>query len=135
MQLKDNIIMIQRVSMTLAALLFLSACSTTPSEGTRRNYNVITAEEIEAVNASNLFQVVERLRPRWLDVRAQRSFNATTQLVVFQGQTYLGGVDMLRQFGKDVATEIRYLDGATASATLPGMGTRQLEGAIVINPR
>lgn len=127
--------MLKRVSVMLAVGLVFSACASAPSSGTSRRANLITAEEIESVNASNLYEVVERLRPRWLDIRARRSFNSVTQLVVFQGQTYLGGPDMLRQFGKDAAQSIRYLDGATASATLPGMGTRQLEGAIVIEAR
>ena len=127
--------MIQRVSLLLVSVLLFSACASTPSSGTSRRSDLITAEEIESVNASNLYQVVERLRPRWLEIRARRSFNSITQIVVFQGQTYLGGPDMLKQFGKDAAQSLRYLDGATASATLPGMGTRQLEGAIVIRPR
>lgn len=127
--------MTQRVSVALLAVLLLSACAATSTGEPRPQRDLITADEIEAVNASNLYEVVERLRPRWLDIRARRSFNDVTELVVFQGQTYLGGPEILREFGKDAAYAIRYLDGSTASATLPGMGTRQVEGAIVINPR
>jgi len=29
--------------------------------------------------------------------------------------------------------EIRYLDGATAKATLPGLGDRHVQGAIVVH--
>lgn len=125
----------------LVRLLLLSltvfaptACATTGYERTGGDPNVITAEEIQAAEVNNLYQLVERLRPRWLDVRARRSFNSTTQIMVYQGQTLLGGVDMLRQFGKNAAYRLRYLSAAEASATLPGLGSRQVEGAIIINP-
>lgn len=126
--------MTRRVGVFLMGAVLLTACASTGSEGPRRNYDVITTEEIEAANVSNLYQLVERLRPRWLDVRSQRSYNTSTEIVVFQGQTYLGGPAILREMGADGAHTLRYIDGATASATLPGLGSRQIEGAIVINP-
>ncbi len=125
-----------RFSLALVALLVLTGCASTGSSSEpRARYDVITAEEIEGANASNLYELVERLRPRWLDVRSRQSFSTTPAIVVYQGQTYLGGVEMLRQLGTDMAYRLQYLDGPTASATLPGIGTRQVESAIVINPR
>ena len=118
----------------MTVLLFWGCASSGSSNGPRRQHDVITSAEIEAANVSNLYQLVERLRPRWLDVRARQSFNANTSIVVYQGQSYLGGVDMLRQLGKDAAFTLKYLDGPTASATLPGLGMKQVEAAIVINP-
>jgi hypothetical protein len=125
---------IKRVSLALAAVLLLGGCASSGEGAPRGQYDVITAEEIEAANVSNLYELVERLRPRWLDVRARQSFSVNTAIVVYQGQSLLGGVDMLRQLGKDAAVRLRYLDGPTASATLPGLGTRQVEAAIVLNP-
>lgn len=122
-------------SLVLATVMIVSACASTPSDGPRRQFDLITTEEIEATNVSNLHQLVERLRPRWLDVRGQQSFSTPTAIVVFHGQSYLGGVEMLRQMGKGEARVMRYLDGPTASATLPGLSGRQVEAAIVINPR
>lgn len=118
---------------TLSAAL---GCATSAStEGARSNSNIITAEEIEAAQVSNLYDLVQRLRPRWLDVRSQRSFSATTEIVVYQGQTFLGGLEVLRELDKHAAHTLQYLDSIRASATLPGLGHRQVEGAIVINPR
>lgn len=121
-------------SLALLAVV-LSACASGPSYGRQRRTNVITADELATITVSNLYQAIDRLRPRWLQVRAQRSFSTTTAIVVYQGQTYLGGTDILRQLGVEGVQELRYLDGPTASATLPGIGTRQVEGAIVINPQ
>lgn len=122
-------------SLSVVAVLLLSACASAPSDGPRRQYDLLTTEEIEAANVSNLYQLVERLRPRWLDTRGQQSFSTPTAVVVFHGQSYLGGVEMLREMGKREARVIRYLDGPTAQATLPGLGSRQVEAAIVVNPR
>lgn len=121
-------------SLGVVAVLLLSACASSPSDGPRRQFDLITTEEIDAANVSNLYQLVQQLRPRWLDMRAPQSFNTPTAIVVFHGQSYLGGVDMLRDMGKREATVLRYLDGPTAQATLPGLGSRQVEAAIVVNP-
>lgn len=85
----------------------------------------------------NLYELVDRLRPRWLQVRARdRSFSGGEQeIVVYQDQSLLGGVEMLRSLGLDLATSLTYLDGAQATAQLPGLGSRRIEGAIVVNTR
>lgn len=126
--------MLQRNGLVLIGLLAASACASAGGGDPRPRQDVITAEEIEETRVSNLYELVQRLRPRWLDVRSNQSFTSDTQIVVYQGQSYLGGVEMLRQFGKESAYRLIYLDGPTASATLPGLGTRQVEAAIVINP-
>jgi hypothetical protein len=126
--------MLKRNEFVLVGLLAVAACASTAGTGPQIRQDVITGEEIERSRVSNLYQLVERLRPRWLELRSPQSFTSTTQVVVYQGQSYLGGVEILRQFGKDTAHRLIYLDGSTASATLPGLVTRQVEGAIVINP-
>jgi hypothetical protein len=44
----------------------------------------------------------------------------------------LGDVDELRRMGVDGVWEVRYLDGSTAAARLPGLSDRHIEGAIVV---
>ncbi|MGH7446417.1 MAG: hypothetical protein ACRELT_02580, partial [Longimicrobiales bacterium] len=81
--------------------------------------------------------VVQRLRPRWLIARAgDRSIGMSTGVVVYQDQALLGDVDTLRQLGPSAAYELRYLDGPTASSTLPGLGSgRHVAGAIIVLTR
>lgn len=128
-----NVKVILLVSAALAGAV--GCASSGYTDGPRPDPDVITAEEIEATEASNLYELVHRLRPRWLDVRTSRSYSAPTEIVVYQGQAFLGGIDILRELGKGAAHRLVYLDASTASATLPGLGSRQVEGAIVINPR
>lgn len=119
---------------SLLIVLLFSACAAAASGSGGGNRDELTREEIAAVDVSTLYEVVQRLRPRWLAVRSQRSLGgAATSIVVYQGQSFLGGVDALRQLGPDAAAWLQYLDGATASATLPGLGSRSVEGAIVIH--
>jgi hypothetical protein len=75
---------------------------------------------------------VQRLRPRWLTPRAQQSFGLSTDILVFQGQTNLGTVEVLRQLTPESAIRLRFIDGSTAAASLPGMGSRHVAGAIVL---
>jgi len=45
----------------------------------RESGDVLTAEEMEPWGAQELYVVVQRLRPRWLQVRFMNSRDATTQ--------------------------------------------------------
>jgi hypothetical protein len=128
---KAHRIMLQAV---VLLILGIAACApATTSSG--REQNVLTREEIMSAGVANLYDVVHRLRPRWLNVRGQRSFGQAalnTEVVVFQNQTMLGGVEVLREIAPDVAMRMHYLDGATATASLSGLGSRHVEGAIII---
>jgi hypothetical protein len=116
------------------AALGIACSSATRSDGDNTRFDVLTRDQIMSVpGASNLYEVVQRLRPRWLERRGgDRSFGLTTQIVVYQDQTFLGDIDTLGQIGPELAYEMRWLDGPTASATLPGLGSRHVAGAIVI---
>lgn len=116
----------------LTVLLLLSACAAAGTGEQRTRQDLITREEIESIDVSNLYDVVQRLRPRWLNVRSSQSFGLGTDVVVYQGQALLGTADVLRQLGPREAHSLRYLDGATATASLPGLGSRHVAGAIVI---
>ncbi len=124
----------------LVALAFTGACAANPHAGSGTQQDRISNDELGSVEgARNLFDVVQRLRPRWLDVRApERSFGIGTGkagIVVFQDQSYLGDVDTLRQLSPDIAYDLQWLDGPTASSTLPGLGSQHVAGAIIIHTR
>lgn len=115
--------------------LTVFGCASAGSGGTRIRQNVITPEELQASTVSDLYDLVQELRPRWLTTRGQQSFSAEPEIVVYQGQVLLGGLEMLRQLTPDMVHSLRYLDGPTASASLPGLGSRHVQGAIVIESK
>lgn len=124
----------KRSVFVLIAMLGLVACASSSGSRASTQQDVITAEEIERTMVSDLYELVQRLRPRWLDLRSPQSFQSSTEIVVFEGQSYRGGVEALREFAKEAAVRLIYLDGPTATVRLPGLTTRNVEGAIVINP-
>jgi hypothetical protein len=98
--------------------------------------NVITREELQELDVRNVYDAIERLRPRWLQVRSgMRSFTMETEIVVFQDGVFLGGPEVLQRMGIEGIYTVRYLDGPTAKATLPNLGTRHVQGAIVVSLR
>jgi len=121
----------------LAASAFVAACAST-SEGKedRGRMDLLTREQIMESGATNLHDVVNRLRPRWLTVRGTRSFSMETEIVVFQNEMLLGGPDALKQMSPEIAFEIEYMDGTKATASLPGLMTgRHIEAAIIVRTR
>jgi len=109
-----------------------SASGTTPS-GSRIRSNVLTREEIEGSGTTNLYDAIQRLRPQWMRNASQTSYSGDgTEIVVYQNTTMLGGLDALRQLAPGYAQSIRCLDASTAMNTLPGLGSRRVAGAIVI---
>lgn len=110
------------------------ASSGTTSEGTNRD--ILTREEILGAEATNLYDVVRRLRPRWLQVRSTRSFSMETEIAVVQNDMYLGPAEQLKEMAPELAYEIRYLEGARAATAIPGlMSGRHIEGAIIVSTK
>ncbi|HSJ26351.1 MAG TPA: hypothetical protein VK929_16850 [Longimicrobiales bacterium] len=122
------------VLMLLAAVLAGTACASGASRG-GADSSRITQDELTSVQVSTMYDAIQRLRPRWLQVRSSRSMmQGDTEIAVYQGQTRLGNADILRQMLPTGAVWLEYLDGATASATLPGLHTH-VQGAIILHMR
>jgi hypothetical protein len=100
----------------------------------RRRRDVITRDELMESGATNLYDAVDRLRPQWMRGRGPTDLRggAALSIVVYQGNTQLGGIDALRSITPEFAEELRFLDGPQASNTLPGLGSRAVAGAIII---
>jgi len=93
-------------------------------------------DELHQLGVRNLYEAIDRIRPRWLIVRSGvRSLSQPTQVVVFQDDAYLGGIDALERMGLEGVFQIRYIDGPTAQATLLGIGGIHVQGAIVVYMR
>lgn len=126
----------ERPALWLMMAGLLAGCASAGSGGSSgRDYTVITAEEIAetAPQVSNLYQLVERLRPRWLEARSSRSMSGFTEIVVFQGQTLLGNVSEMRLLGPEYAHWLEYMDASEATARLSGLRSRSIGGAIVLH--
>ena len=113
-------------------MLFAGCASLESGEGSDRNR--ISEEELQEADASNLFELVDRERPRWLQVRTDRSLaGGSTQVLVYEGNTRLGGVEVLEGFHPSEVDALEYIDGSTASAMLPGLGDEHVAGVIMLH--
>lgn len=122
-----------RVAAILAALL-LGACAASSGGRAPASSEVITRAEIEGTGATTAYEVIERLQPRWLRARTNRSFNRGTDVVVFVDNLQFESVDSLWEIDAANVVRIRWLDSAQAGQ-LPGLGSRHVEGAIVVETR
>jgi hypothetical protein len=117
----------------LVAALVASACASRRATA-RGTPDLITAAEIEEYRASgtrDLHELIQRARPRWLQSRGERSLHLETQIVVYQDQLKLGGIEVLKELPLEQIAAIRRLDSARAGL-LPGARDVHVEAAIVI---
>lgn len=112
------------------------ACGTArPGRMTRTNPQLISPAELDAARQDgirDLHELIDRTRPRWLQIRSPRSLALPTVIAVYHHEVRLGGVDALRGYPLLSVTSVRYLDAAQAML-LPGAGSAHVEGAIVIS--
>lgn len=126
-------------SILLLSLILMSGCVGGQPAGTRpsRSSSVITAAEIaeaQRTGVRDLYELIERLHPLWLQIRSERSLRLETVVLVYHNTNRLGGIDVLRGYPLTSITSVRYLDSAQAGL-LPGAGSggTHVEGAIVIS--
>lgn len=121
--------------LSAVALAGILGCGSTQSGGnTPPPYSdVITRAELDEAGVRNLYEAVQRLRPRWLVARGgMRSFSIEAEVVAFEGTLLLGTAESLARIGVDGVYVVRYLSGPVAQATLPGLKDRHIAGAIVV---
>lgn len=92
-------------------VLFVSACAAgTGSSSTSGNRDVITQVEMSQVaGAETAYDVVQRLRPRWLTGRGQNLPR------VFVDGVEMGDTGQLRNYRIQVLNEIRYTQPSDAT--------------------
>ena len=114
-----------------AGLVVTAGCASRGTE-TRASTTELTQQEIAASRVSDLYDAVQQLRPRWLQIRGPRSINSDTGIFIFQGRSLVGGPETLKQFDTRSVLRLRYLDGAQADAQLTVPAGQHVQGAIVI---
>lgn len=102
----------------------MAACSSSSSGDTpSRQRDLITAEEIAALNVATAFDVVRQLRPEFLRSRGTMSLRETGGefAVVYLNGMRMGGPEQLHQIRASDVETIRYIS-ATDATTRWGTG-------------
>jgi len=82
--------------LALLAALTLTACGTGQPGSPRPNPDQITRVEIDEAGPSNLYTLVQNLRPIWLRERGATSFTDEIDVVVYLDGTRMGERESLR---------------------------------------
>jgi hypothetical protein len=117
-----------------AAVIAALACSSARQATVSTNPELIQQEEIAQYirsGTTNLFELIQRARPRWLEKRSDRSLRLETVILVYHNQQRLGGIETLRELRPENVVRIRRLDAARAGL-LPGARDDHVESAIVV---
>lgn len=121
----------------LAAVCLTSSACASSGKPPRHlaNANLITADDIARVGATNALEAVQRLQPRMLEKRrGPTSINLEdqAQINVYVDGTRMGGIDALPLVQAAAIVEIRYLSASEATIRY---GTGNAAGAIVITTK
>lgn|SRR5512142_409115 len=128
-----------RAAILACALPLAWACSAGSGQpgrtAPRSDENLITAEELATANASNLFDAIRQLRPRWMErggPTALRGPGAQGSLTVYVDRVREGGTEALRSVPLGLVESVRYL---TPSQAQGEFGLDNIYGAIQVTTR
>jgi hypothetical protein len=99
----------------------------------------VTSIEIEKTAADNAFELISRLRPRWLTSpggATKLGGGATTSVVAVYLDGFRVGVkENLKSISSSGIVSMRWYDAARAATILHEVGSEPIAGAIVINTK
>lgn len=118
----------------LLSFLVVAGCASSGggSEASGGDREVLTHQELQEFEGSDLLTAIESLRPRWLRLRPVRTFTGQAQLWVIVDGVRRGGPDVLRGIRVAQVEEARYMSGTEATTR---MGTDMAGGAILVTLR
>ncbi len=122
------------IGITILAAALSTACATSGETTTRGSSEVITAEEITAIQVGTAFEAVQRLRPQFLRYRGTTTLSNSapegqptgranvsgTELVVYVDNVRVGGINVLHNITSERVREIRFLPARDATTKYGG---------------
>ena len=119
----------------LVLALVVVGCASAPSAESgrsRRDANLLTAEDIERSHYNNVYDLVQALRPSWIQRRGPTSIQDPSAggVVVYVDGMRFGRAEQLRQLRPGAVASLQYLNAAEASSRF-GLG--HVGGAILVH--
>jgi hypothetical protein len=124
--------------LTLALVMIAASCATNSTSGSgpesrgRTRANLLTYDEIrQRGQYTNLYDLVQDLRPRWLRSQGPDTLlGQQGQVQVHMDGNLLGGVEILRRISPNGVTSIEFMSPIDASARY---GLDHSHGAIIVS--
>lgn len=122
------------LALLLTFALIGCASSRTGEPRERRDPNRITFEELRTAPRTNALDLVQTLRPRWLQVRGPTTFEPSREnpVMVYVDGVRVGGPAQLRGIPVPSIEFLQYLNPQEASSRF---GLDHMNGAILITTR
>ena len=124
-----------RVYLLVAALACagVGCAGNTAGDGTRRDANLITYEEVSETHFTNAYELINALRPNWLQARSQSIGTRSAGLpVIYVDGSRMGTVEFLRQIPAGQVQTAQFLRAPEATSRY---GSNHTGGAILIVTR
>jgi hypothetical protein len=103
-------------NVALIVCVLAAACSQNRGGGLpAQNLNLITGEQIVENNFINAYDAVLAMRSNWLQPRGTDSFHTPSEVLVYQDNVRLGGIEELRAIHTTTIAYIRHYDGVEAT--------------------
>ena len=137
----EEIQLLSRVDIARVALVvFAAACASSGGGASpRSNPDAITRAEVNASNATNAYELVNRLRPNWLRATATGTIGGgsiTRQaILVYLDRQRLESLDALKTVSVDVVDSANWIDPSRVQTVMPDVPSGPIAGAIVIRTR
>jgi len=119
---------LRRIPVLVLALLLAACASGSSGSSGGGGSNMLNAQDLAQVQNLSAFDAIQRLRPQWLQVRA----NNPPPQVIMNGSPMGGGPEMLRTVQVSDLTSIQFRNGRDATTRY---GTGYGGGAIELNAR
>ena len=121
----------------LLAVATVLGCSSPRSRTVATNTSspdYVTSAEIAGTTASNAYDLIARLRPRWLKPLPAGSLRSVRSqvIVVYVDGVKIGPTEGLRSISASSVTTMRYYDATRAATVIQDVGSEPIAGAIVI---
>lgn len=116
----------------LALLFGLAACTSTErgARSDQSSENTIKFDELSiTVTGKTAYEVIQEVRPQWLQTRGQDSIRDPGEVMVYLERTEYGSVDSLQQLNAENIDSVEYLDSGQAQFRF---GPGNTQGAIVV---
>jgi hypothetical protein len=117
----------------VAVLVLTASCATMGANpGQRGHSRLITQEQIRANHATNAYELVQTLRPTWLQKRGAQSVYLSSEIAVYHDEIRMGGPEALRSIPVSEIARVEYFDASSATQR---WGTGHPHGAIRVVTR
>lgn len=121
-----------RAALLLFSVVVLASGCTPRASTNSGNRNVITMDEVRELTRLSALEIVQRLRPMWLQPRGVDSFRQSNAVAGYLDGLRIGDVSALRNIRANDIKEIRYLDSRQATTRF---GVGHPSGAVLVETR